>query len=99
MTVTRQHEVWKFKTSTLYCDFEMTFEIGKAFDETTPDGREVTCIARLEGSTFIIIQNAKHEDKKSTKLIREFTDEGCVMTIELFDEEDVVCIQRFERVL
>ena len=99
MTITKENEAWTFKTSTIYSDFEMTFEIGKAFDETTPDGREVTCIASVEGNKFIIIQNAKHEDEKSTKLIREFTDEGCTMTIELLADEDVVCIQRFERIL
>jgi len=33
--------VWTIKTSTTLKSIELKFELGKEFDETTPDGREV----------------------------------------------------------
>ena len=53
MTVTEDDEIWTFKFSTIYSEFEMTFSVGKPFDITTPDGREVTCTATLEDYKFL----------------------------------------------
>lgn len=37
---------WKIVTSTILKAFEVNFELGKPFDTTTPDGRDVVCTIR-----------------------------------------------------
>ena len=97
MTVSEEDGTWTFKTYTIYSEFEMSFKAGEAFDVTTPDGREVTCMATVEDDKFIILQEAKHESEKSTKLIKEFNPSGCIITIELIGE-DVSCVETYQRV-
>ena len=76
---------------------ELKFKVGEKFDETTPDGREVDSLVTVEGNSFICVQTAKKEGQKSTKSIREFSDEGCTMTMEVTGT-DVKCVQKFKRV-
>lgn len=96
MEVTEEGGQWTIKTSTILTSMELKFKVGENFDEKTPDGREVNSIVSVEGNKFICVQTAKKEGEKSTKSIREFTDDGCTVTIEVKDT-DVVCIQVFKR--
>merc|ERR1712114_160917 len=73
MTVSEEGGVWSILTSTTLKSMELKFKIGEEFDETTPDGRDVTAIVTLEnGNQFVSVQTAKKDGQKSTKVIREF---------------------------
>ena len=45
------------------------YQLGEPFDETTPDGREVSAVCTLEGGKIISVQKAKKDGEKSTKVI------------------------------
>ena len=47
---------------------ELKFKLGEPFDETTPDGREVTAVCTLEDGKIVSVQKAKKEGQKSTKV-------------------------------
>jgi cellular retinoic acid-binding protein 2 len=96
MEVTEDGGQWTIKTSTVLKSMELKFKVGENFDETTPDGRSVDSIVTVDGNKFICVQTAKKEGEKSTKSIREFTDEGCTLTMEVTGT-DVVCVQGFKR--
>ena len=88
--------VWTIKTSTTLKTMELKFEVGKEFEETTPDGRDVKAVVTQEGNKFISVQTAKKEDQKSTRVVREFNDNEVVQTMEVLGT-DVVCVQKFKR--
>ena len=46
----------------------LIYQLGEPFDETTPDGREVTAVCTLENGKIISVQKAKKEGDKSTKV-------------------------------
>merc|ERR1712099_99196 len=69
--VTEDGGVWTIKTSTTLKTMELKFKLGEPFDETTPDGREVTAVCSLEGGKIVSVQKAKTEGQKSTKSTRE----------------------------
>merc|ERR1712021_166378 len=71
MDVTEDGGVWTIKTSTTLKTMELKFKLGEEFDETTPDGREVTALVNLEGAKLVTMQKAKKEGQKSTKSVRE----------------------------
>ena len=97
MTITEEEGTWTFKTSTIYKEFEMVFRDDEPFDFTTPDGRDVTCIAAIEDNKFTFIQTAKNDGEKSTKVIKEFNTLGCIVTIQLIGE-DVTCVETYQRI-
>ena len=43
-------------------------QIGEEFDETTPDGRDVTAKVTLDGNKLVTEQKAKKDGQKSTKV-------------------------------
>ena len=94
--VTEADGQWTIKTSTIMKSMELSFKVGEQFSETTPDGREVDSIVTVDGNKFVCVQTAKKEGEKSTKSIRDFNDEGCVLTMEVTGT-DVVCVQTFKR--
>lgn len=96
MEVTEEGGVWTMKTSTILKSMELKFELGKEFEESTPDGRQVKSVVTQEGNKFICVQTAIKEDEKSTRSVREFNDEELVYTIEIIGE-DVSCKQIFKR--
>ena len=96
MEVSELGGVWSIKTSTSLKAMELKFKIGEAFDETTPDGREVSAIVTLEGNKFISEQTAKKSGQKSTKTVREFTGSECIVTMTIIGS-DVVCVQKFKK--
>ena len=46
-------------------------QLGEEFDETTPDGREVTALVTMDGGKIVAVQKAKKDGQKSTKVGRE----------------------------
>ena len=96
MEVSELGGVWSIKTSTSLKAMELKFKIGEAFDETTPDGREVSAMVTLEGNKFISEQTAKKAGQKSTKTVREFTGSECIVTMTIIGS-DVVCVQKFKK--
>merc|ERR1711962_1366310 len=97
MEVKEQGGEWSIKTSTVLKSMELKFKLGEKFDETTPDGRSVSSIVTREGDKFVCVQTATKEGQKSTKSTREFTPEGCTLTIEVTGE-DLISTQVFKRV-
>ena len=96
MEVSELGGVWSIKTSTSLKAMELKFKIGEAFDETTPDGREVSAMVTLEGNKFISEQTAKKSGQKSTKTVREFTGSECIVTMTIIGS-DLVCVQKFKK--
>merc|ERR1712126_126484 len=97
MEVSEEGGVWTIKTSTTLKSMELKFKIGEEFEETTPDGREVTAKVVQDGNKLICEQKAKKAGQKSTKSIREFTDEECIYTMTIDGNDDLVCVQKFKR--
>merc|ERR1711875_131218 len=81
MEVSEEGGVWTIKTSTTLKTMEFKFKIGEEFDESTPDGREVTAKVTLEDNKLICEQKAKKPEQKSTKSIREFNGDEVVYTM------------------
>ena len=96
MEVTEEDGIWTITTSTMLKSMSLKFEVGKAFDDVTPDGRKVSSLVTVEGNKFICVQTAKNESDKSTKSIREFTEDECIVTLEIIGT-DIVSIQKFKR--
>lgn len=76
---------------------ELKFELGKEFEETTPDGRKVKSLVTQEDNKFVTIQTALKEGVPSTKSVREFKGDEVVQTIEILGK-DISCVQVFKRV-
>ena len=98
MELSREGETWTMKRSNNLKSTTMTFKLGRPFDETTADGRDVSCIFTSEGNKLISIQTAKKEGQKSTKTVREFSPDECICTIEVMGaDRPIVCKQVFQR--
>jgi hypothetical protein len=68
---------WKITTSTTLKSMTAEFELGKAFDESTPEGRSVTTTYTKEGNNkWITTQKNKKAGSPDVIVIREFTDAG-----------------------
>merc|ERR1739842_163360 len=79
MEVTEDGGVWTIKTSTTLKTMELKFKLGEPFDETTPDGREVTAVCSQEG-------------EKSTKSTREMNGPDELIYTMTIDGSDIVCV-------
>merc|ERR1739844_4987 len=98
MEVTEDGGVWTIKTSTTLKTMELKFKLGEPFDETTPDGREVTATVTFEGGKIVSVHKAKKEGQKSTKSVREMSGpDELVYTISV-EGSDLVSVQKFKRV-
>merc|ERR1711997_1193322 len=98
MDVTEDGGVWTIKTSTTLKTMELKFKLGEPFDETTPDGREVTAVVNLEGGKIVSVQKAKKEGQKSTKSTREMNGSDELIYTMTIDGSDIVCVQKFKRI-
>merc|ERR1712088_162938 len=97
MDVTEEGGVWTIKTSTTLKTMELKFKLGEEFDETTPDGREVTAVVNLEGGKLVTVQKAKKEGQKSTRSVREMNGADEMIYTMTIDGSDLVCVQKFKR--
>jgi len=98
MEVSKVGGDWTIKTSTTLKTIILgPFEIGKKFDETTPDGREVSTTVFLEGHKFVQEQTAETGVRTCTT-VRDFKGDEIVQTITVDGIDDLVCIQAFKRI-
>lgn len=79
---------YKLITKSTFKDTEITFELGKSFDEETLDGRNVQSVITLDGNKLIQNQGG---DPPST-IIREFGDKEMIATMKV---KDVTCIRKY----
>ena len=65
------------------CLFLIQFftQLGEPFDETTPDGREVTAVCTLEGGKIVSVQKAKKEGQKSTRVQTYWTPHPTLLSL------------------
>ncbi len=86
---------WRMVTATKMSKVDISFELGKSFDEKTTDGREVTTTVTQEGDNrWVTTQTAKKAGQKDVKVIREFSDKG--IDVQMICE-DIVSKQFYER--
>jgi len=90
--------VWNIKTSTTLKTMELKFKLGEPFDETTPDGRDVTAICTLEDGKIVSVQKAKKDGEKSTRSVREMNGSDELVYTMTIDGSDIVCVQKFKRI-
>merc|ERR1712106_322375 len=97
LEVTEDGGNWTIKTSTTLKNMELKFKLGEPFDETTPDGRDVSAVVTFEDGKFVTVQKAKKDGEKSTKSTREMASADEMVYTITVDGSDVVCIQKFKR--
>ena len=98
MEVSKEGDLWSIKTSTSLKSMELKFEIGKEFEETTADGRDVIACVTLDGNKLVTVQKAKKAGEKSTKSVREFTGDEVIQTMTIDGVDDLECVQKFKRI-
>merc|ERR1712203_361374 len=96
MEVTEDGGVWTIKTSTTLKTMELKFKLGEQFEETTPDGRQVTAVVNLDGGKIVTVQKAKKDGEKSTKSVREMNGADEMIYTMTIDGSDLVCVQKFK---
>ena len=87
---------WVIKSSTTLKSMELKFKLDEEFDETTPDGRDVKAVVKMDGNKLVSTQTAKKDGEKSTKTVREFNGDEVVQTMEIIGG-DITCVQKFKR--
>ena len=73
-------------------------QLDEEFDETTPDGREVSAKVTFEDGKIVTVQKAKKDGQKSTKSTREIVGEELVYTMTIDGVDDLKCVQKFKRI-
>merc|ERR1711970_1051967 len=96
--VSEEGGVWNIKTSTTLKTMELKFKLGEPFDETTPDGRDVTATVTFEDGKIVTVQKAKKDGQKSTKSVREMNGADELVYTMTVDGSDLVCVQKFKRI-
>merc|ERR1739848_833146 len=69
--ITEDGGVWTIKTSTTLKTMELKFKLGEEFDETTPDGRQVTATVTCEDGKIISVQKAKKKGEEHQVCARD----------------------------
>lgn len=75
-------------TSSTFKNTEISFELGKEFDEETLDGRNVKSVITLEGNKLI----QKQGGEPPSTIIREFTEKDMVATMTV---GNVTCTRKY----
>merc|ERR1711962_819790 len=53
MTITKTGDKWTMETATTLKTMKIEFKLGEAFDDKTPDGRDVTCtVTQVETTSW-----------------------------------------------
>merc|ERR1712121_486533 len=95
MTITKSGDKWSIVTATTLKKVEINFEMGKPFDETTADGRDVTTTVTMEGDNKLVTaQVPKKAGGKKVDVTRTFTDDGIAVVMKC---GDVVSDQYYKR--
>merc|ERR1712066_465722 len=99
LEITENSGVWSIKSSTTLKSIELKFKVGVEFEETTPDGRDVTAIVKYEGGKIVTVQTAKKTGQKSTRSVREMNGpDELIYTMTIEGNDSLVCVQKFKRV-
>lgn len=72
-------------------------KLDEEFEETTPDGRDVTAKVTFEDGKIVTVQKAKKEGQKSTRSVRELVGDELVYTMTIDGNDDLKCVQKFKR--
>lgn len=75
-------------TTSTFKNSDITFELGKEFEEETLDGRKVKSIMTLDGNKL----THKQGGHPPSTIIREFKDNEMVATMKV---KDVVCTRKY----
>jgi len=75
-------------TSSTFKTSEISFELGKEFDEETLDGRNVKSVITLEGNKLI----HKQGGDPPSEIVRDFSEKEMVATMKV---KDVVCTRKY----
>merc|ERR1712098_278728 len=97
MEISEDAGTWTIKTSTTLKTMELKFKLDEEFDETTPDGREVSAKVPLEDGKIVTVQKAKKDGQKRTRSVRELVDGELVYTMTIEGNTDLKCVQKFKR--
>merc|ERR1711874_81543 len=97
MEITEADGTWNIKTSTTLKSMELKFKLDEEFEETTPDGRDVTAKVTFEDGKIVTVQKAKKEGQKSTKSVRELAGDELIYTMTIDGNDDLKCVQKFKR--
>merc|ERR1711879_381512 len=98
MDITEEVGTWNIKTSTTLKTMELKFKLNEEFDETTPDGCQVSALVTFEDGKIVTVQKAKKEGQKSTKSIRELAGDEFIYTMTIDGNDDLKCVQKFKRI-
>ncbi|XP_008420073.1 fatty acid-binding protein, heart [Poecilia reticulata] len=79
------------KTQSSIKNTELSFKIGKEFDETTADDRKVKSLVTVEDGKLVHVQKW---DGKETSLVREVDGNKLTLTLKI---GEVVCTRRYEK--
>merc|ERR1712018_1109062 len=93
MTITNDGGNWTMVTKTTMKSVELKFKLGEEFDEETTDGRKCKTTVTMDGNKLVTNQKAQGGGKDALA-VREFSDDGVVMTITV---DGVSCKQVFKR--
>jgi len=89
--LSKDGDEFTFTTQSTFKNTAITFKLGEEFDEETIDGRKVKSVCTLDGNTLTHKQGG---DKPST-IIREFTDDKCIVTMNIGDVE---CVRTYNAI-
>merc|ERR1711962_1113901 len=65
MEITEDGGVWTITTSTTLKTMELKFKLGEEFDETTPDGRDVTAVVNLGEARLSPCRRPRRKDRRA----------------------------------
>lgn len=79
---------YKLITTSTFKDTEITFELGKEFDEETLDGRQVKSVMTLDGNKL----TQKQGGSPPSTIIRDFGEKEMIATMSV---NNVVCTRKY----
>ncbi|XP_015336547.1 fatty acid-binding protein, heart-like [Marmota marmota marmota] len=79
------------KTQSTFKNTEISFQLGKEFDETIADDRKVKSTVMLDGGKLVHVQKW---DGQETTLVRELNDGKLILTL---THGSVVCTRTYEK--
>merc|ERR1712227_1008931 len=94
MTIAEEGGNWVMITKTTVKSIELKFRLGEEFEEDTTDGRHCKTTVTLDGDKMTTTQIDTKEGGKNVTAVREFNDEGLVLTTTC---NGVSSVQKFKR--
>uniref|UniRef100_A0A4X2LLI4 Lipocalin/cytosolic fatty-acid binding domain-containing protein n=1 Tax=Vombatus ursinus TaxID=29139 RepID=A0A4X2LLI4_VOMUR len=92
MTISAKGDLITIKTKSIFKNDEISFKLGEAFEETTPDDRKTKSIVILDSGSLTHVQNW---DGKETTIKRKLVDGKMVVESAM---NDITCTRIYEKV-